>query len=657
VSCCQPAAPPQAAAPWGRLIAALFVAGNSMVLSLAINISDLEPPERRLLHVALLLATVLVVGLVGGFLGRAVSQGLRAGRLGIEGLFASGITGATAYSTFSLWTGDGPTYFEVVSILLVIYALSAQIKQRSQAQLQAALRAAMPQAETCWLVRAVGQAPERVAVAQVKVGQSVRVEAGEVIPVDGVILSGEAFINEANLTGDGLCRSRRSGDAVLAGSRNVDGELVLRATVDGNARQLDRLFFEVGQAGAARFGLASQVEQVASWFFFVVAAAALATFGGWWVCRGLTPAFLNAMAVLLVACPCALGFATPIGFWTAAIRLARCKLYTRSSFAIERLAAVDQVLFDKTGTLTAFDPAVCQIHCLPAAVLQGALVEPAYLHAMIRATQSLSDHPIARIFHAMPQDPAAIVLTPISARIVPGCGIEGVFAPSARHQTLKIGDLERLASPADRPRFASALAQFAPGSHVLAIYVDGVAAALAEVIDRPIDKAAEIFEGLKAMHIGCSICSGDDGRRLGYFSGVEATGNMLPDDKTQRVEHLQGLGRRVCFVGDGINDAPAMSRSHASVGISSGTSLAIAAADFTLAQADLIHLPEAIRICRQTLKVVRSNLWFAVVYNTLGIGVAAAGLLHPVFAALWMVAASLTVTLRSAKLLNSPPSV
>ncbi len=651
MSCCQPT--PTAAAPatsWVKLIAALVVAGNAMLWSLAVNPSELQPQERRGLHAALGLAALLVVGLCGGPLGRALWQNLRARRLGVEGLFATGMLGATATSCVSLWRGDGPTYFEVVGILVGIYALSARIKQAAQAQLQAALTAAIPAMDACLLLPTDGGPPRRVPVVQIKAGDIVAVAAGETIPIDGNILVGEAFINEASLTGEGLCRARGVGDGVGAGSRNVDGTLQIRAAVAGSARAMDRLFAAVRKGSTAREGLAGQAERLAGPFFFVVIGVATATFAGWGWAQGWEPAFLHAMAVLLVACPCALGFATPVGMWTAVVRLAQLKVHTRNLLAVERLAEVDHLLFDKTGTLTTVDPQVGQLLHLPKSPL------PAVdLTARIAATQALSDHPIARAFVAGAAPAAPEGLRPTSTRVLPGRGIEAQFVDARGTTTLRLGDLQRLASAADHQAFAPLLARLPTGSHVIAIYVDGVAAALAQVIDAPVAKLNETFAALQAMGVQCAVCSGDDAARLAPFAALPTTGSMRPEDKSARVLQLQRQGHRVAFVGDGLNDAAALAQSHASLAIAGGTSLAIAAADFTLAQGDLVALPAAIAICRQTLKVVRSNLKFAAAYNLLGMGVAAAGVLHPVFAALLMVAASLTVTLRSARLLHMDP--
>ena len=649
MTCCSTAT--QTPVPAGRsvwrLLIAVFLAGNCMVLSLSVNISELTATERYGLHGALMAITGVVILLVGGRLASRLAIGRRwhfAAICNIEALFATGILGASAYSLHTVWCGTGDVYFEVICILLVIYAASSEVKEASQQRTLRALRAALPSADVATCVSPCGAKPRAVPIASIAVGDHIVVHAGEILPVDGIVLGGVAFINEATLTGEGFCVRRGRGDRVRAGTQDLDGCLHIRATARGAARQLDQIAAEVMKGLSERGPLERQADRAARWFFPVISITAATTFLCWWRYGNPTEAFLNAVAVLLVACPCALGFATPVGLWAAWIKLARLGIVPRDTASIERLAAVDTVLFDKTGTLTHVEMMARACKILP-----GSTWTEAQAVALACAAQTMSNHPIARAFAATPRrDDLTLPYRPLSLRLLPGRGIEVcVVNPlGGQRLCLRLGDPARLAVPMSAA-LAAAVAALSPGARPLALFINDRAVAVFELVERSVAGTAAALMQLTSLGLVCSVCSGDVVARLKPWNPYLPQGLMTAGDKAAQVRHLAAQGKRVCFVGDGINDAPALAQSHVSLAIASGARLASLAADFTLPHGALPHLPEAIIIARTAMRLLRSNLALAAVYNAVGIALAAAGQLHPVFAAVLMLGSSLTVTWRA----------
>lgn len=681
-----------AAAPIGwRLLAGLFIAGNSMALSLAVNLAEVSASERTYLHAALAISTVVTASLCGPVLLQALRASWSKRQFGVESLFVTGIVGAAGYSGVNAWRTTGDVYFEVVNILLALYALANGLKQLSQNQLQQALLAAMPQADRCRRLLAPREAVvagkaalgplsttrayEDIEVAQLKSGDIVEVGAQQRIPISGTIAAGAAFINEATLTGEGFCVSRGEGDAVQAGTFCMDGTLLICASADGGRGRLDSLFAQMLAGSSKRARVEQLVQRVARIFFPIVASAATATFLFWLYASNVTTAFLHAMAVLLVACPCALGFATPIGLWTAVVRLGRLGIHTRNTAAVEALAQIDTVVFDKTGTLTQVQPSVQRLHVLPPCPYAAAQIAQ-----MAAAAQSASDHPVAAAFAQPAKTMHENPWTVTQVRILPGRGItvQLQHASSKQSVAVTVGAAERLLpeaalvpmsaavhgpeivddamSPAflaeQQAAYAQVRSQLAPGARAVAIFIEAKLAAVAEVVDTPLPDAQQALSRLKEVHINSIISSGDSSNRLHAFASVERLGDMQPEDKLRHVQALQQAGHSVCFVGDGVNDAAAMATSQTSFAIDKGAAWAQLSADFSLPQSSVTHLADAVVIARQTMRCVRGNLYFAASYNGLGMLVAAAGYMHPVFATVLMLCSSLFVTLRSSALLQ-----
>jgi heavy metal translocating P-type ATPase len=619
-----------------RLALAVAVAMQSMVLGLAVNLSPPFGKARPVLHGLLAALAALVFLLAGLPLLREAWARAREGRASIEQFFLAGIAGAFAASVHSSLTGQGAIYYEVVALLVAIHTLGSLLAERRRAAALASAGALRREFDACTLLR--GEREELAPSSAVKPGDRVLVRPGEGVPVDGRVARGAALVRETPLTGEAFPVARREGDRVLAGSHVLDQAIVVEATAPGDARGLDALLASVERARLRPSALQREADRLTAWFLPTVLALAGATFAGWGLARGWVTGLFHGLAVLVVACPCAMGLATPIGVWSALAALAKRGLAASGGDFVEKLAGVDAVVFDKTGTLSEEELRLVDFRALPGA-------DRARLKARVAALQSASAHPMARAFRgeeaggAAPDGPV---------EILPGVGIAGRVRDGAGAERLEVGN-EGLLSAADREAFAPIRAgrdAGAPWSHELFVREGGRPAAVALLRESFRESAARALGELGAMGLRVVVMTGDRAESARGLPG-EVHAGLSPLDKERLLGEMRARGCRALYVGDGINDSPAIGRAHASVALASGSALAREAADAQLCSGNLAAIPEAIAIGRATVRGVRQNLLWALAYNAVGLALAAAGALHPVVAALLMMASSLTVTGRA----------
>ena len=625
-----------------RLGVSLLVVGQSMTFGLALNLhDDVTPSVRWVAQSLLLCATLLVVALLGSPLIRAAWYELRRGRLTIEALFLLTMTGAMAASLQAHLTGRGKIYFEVVSVLLVVYTLGKVIGARSRAAAVAGSRAWADQLATARLVDAAGRA-RTVPVADVRPGDVIEVHPGETIAVDGLLHDGVGFVSEAPVSGEPFAVVRRPGDRVLAGTASHDATLRIEATAAGTDRQVDRLLAAVESARDRPLSLQSRADGIGRVFFPLVVLTAAGTFVYWIRTTGWEDGLFNAMSVLLVACPCAIGLATPIVVWAALGRLAERGLVVRSGDAVERLAAINRVLFDKTGTLTDDRFALVDVVTAPG-------FDRAAVLGWLSLVESHSSHPVAKPFARLPRRPSpGGDPRVVSLRVVPGCGLEAEIAePDGAQHSVRVGRPEWVGP------IPAALTPRADG-HRVAMSIDGELSAVAVVAEQLRDSVHEMLAEFRRLGLPVEVLTGDTAERTAALGLPPARTGLLPDDKRAAVAEITAAGGRPLFVGDGINDAAALAAAHAGVALASGTDLAVGAADVTLYHDDLRVLPWAVELCREAVQAVRRNLCRALCYNLIGMALAAAGVLHPVVAAVLMVASSLSLVVSSARVGVTP---
>jgi heavy metal translocating P-type ATPase len=632
-----------------RLGIGLIVVAQSMIFGLALNLHDDVPSTVRLVTQSLILAaTLVVVVLLGGPLFRVAWHELRRGRLTIEALFVLTMSGAMAASLQAFITGRGKIYFEVVSVLLVVYTLGKVIGARSRAAALAGSRAWAGQLATCRLIDAHGRT--RVArVAEVLPGDVVEVNPGETFAVDGVIRNGTGFVSEAAVSGEPFAVVRRPGDRVLAGAASHDATFRVEATAEGTDRQIDRLLAAVNEASDRPVSLQARADRLGRWFLPLVVFTALGTFAYWTFLtpEGWESGLFNAMSVLLVACPCVIGLATPIVVWSALGRLAERGVIVRAGDAVERLAEVDRVMLDKTGTLTDDTLALLDI----ATTATGS--ERAELLGWLAVVQERSRHPVARPFAQLPrpfapgEEPRVLAL-----RVVAGCGVEAKIETPATRHIIHIGTPDWIASLVHNSNSVLP-AQLKAEGHRVDVALDGELVAVAVLAEHLRDSAATALAEFHRLGLPVEVLTGDTVDRAATLN-LPARAGLLPTDKHAAVEEAKIAGGKPLFVGDGINDASALASAHAGIALSSGTDIAVAAADITLYHTDLRVLPWAVELSREAVWMARRNLYRALCYNLIGMTLAACGVLHPVVAAVLMVVSSLTLVFASTRVGVTP---
>lgn len=641
---CHPVAPASAApsggvrtGDWMRVAFAGLIAAQSMIFGMAINLSPPEGRARVVLHAILAGSAVLVFALVGWPLLVAATRSAVAGRVTFEQFFMIGILSAFGASLVCTITGEGHVYYEVVAILLAIYTFGRIIAdQRKSAALDAA-RTLGREFERCERVLRDGSA-ESVRVEEVSVGDVIRVAAGSGIPIDGEILQGAGYVVETPLTGEPFPVVKRVGDSVFAGSQTVDSSFEVRASVAGQARRLDQIFSRVRAARDNPAHVQREADRLVSWFLPVVLVVAAVTFAYWASRSGWETGLFNALAVILVACPCSMGLATPIGIWSALADLAKRGVVASTSDLIEQLAKVDVVLFDKTGTLGEADLEMVDFVALDTVNRKRVLSE-------VAALEAASQHPIARAFRGT--KPAGAVH---GFRLIPGVGIAGEVADDSERVPISVGNSDLLSAEysAVATELRSSLkAQPEDAAREVFVLRRGQLVAMAVLRERMRDSALPSIRELEEGGIQVAILTGDRlaGASIHGLPNVHA--GLSPEDKVLQVREFQARGATVLFVGDGVNDAPALACADASLAISGGSGLAEQSAMGELVGGDLRSVAYAITRSRTAIRTLRQNLWFAAAYNIIAISLAALGVLHPVAAALIMLVSSFTVSTRA----------
>ncbi|MBW8269817.1 heavy metal translocating P-type ATPase [Caldovatus aquaticus] len=577
---------------------------------------------------------------------RAGWAALRAGTGNMDLLVAIGTSAAWGLSAWLLLTSGphhGPQhhglYFEASAVVIFFVLLGKHLEARAKRATGAAIRALLAlRPQTARRLDAAGMETE-VPVGLLRPGDRVVIRPGERIPVDGRVLEGRSGVDESALTGESRPVEKDPGDAVATGTVALDGRLVVEATAVGADTTLARVAALVEAAQASRAPVQRLVDRVSAVFVPVVVAIAALTLAGWLLAgAGAERAVLNAVAVLVIACPCALGLATPAAIMAGTGAAARAGILVRDAEAIERAGDVTLVAFDKTGTLTEGRPRLAAVHPAPGVTEAEAL-------GLAAALQAGSEHPLARavLERMCPAAPAE------QFRALPGRGVEGAVAG----RRLLLGSerlrAERGADPA--PALAAAAAAEAAQGRTLSWLIEDGAAprvlALLAFEDAPKPGAEAAIAGLKRMGVRVAMISGDSraaaeavARRLGLD---DVAAEVLPADKAARVAAWRAQGHRVAMVGDGVNDAPALAAADLGIAMGTGTDVAIEAAGITLLRGDPALVPAALEVTRRTLRKIQQNLAWAFAYNVVGLPLAALGLLSPVLAGAAMALSSVSV--------------
>ena len=525
----------------------------------------------------------------------------------------------------------------IIAILATGRAVEAKARSSAASAMHSLLSLRPPTARV--VTGPTDDVGELVAPESVPVGALIRVRPGEAVPLDGTVVEGWSPVDESMLTGEPLPVDRMPGSAVTGGTRNGSGSLVVRVGAVASESVLAHLQTMVEDAQQGRAPLQQLADRISSVFVPVVLAGSALTFLGWWLVGGNPgQAVLSALAVLLVACPCAMGLAAPVAMMVGSGRAAAMGIFIRSSEVLERLAKVDSVAFDKTGTLT-------ERHAEVAGVVAAAGWTDAGVLSMAASVEAESEHPIASAVQAAATDGWS---TATGVRSIAGVGVVGTVDGAV----VAVGRLVLDEVPVEMA--PEVTRRYQRGETVVMVERGGVVVGAIAVATPLRPEARAAVDQLRAMELGSAILSGDSRPAVGTVAGelgIEAEhGALSPGGKVEEVARLRADGHRVVMVGDGVNDAPALAAAEVGCAIGSGSDIALANSDVALLGNDLRGVPAAIGVARSTYAVVVQNFGWAMGYNLAALPLAAAGLLDPVVAAFAMGLSSVLVVLNSLRL-------
>jgi heavy metal translocating P-type ATPase len=673
-----------------RLGSAIFFTMNVMVFSMALWTQDVYGESSGELAGSLhelwrwggLLFSAPVLLLLGGPLLDSAITDLRRGAISADLLLLSGIFAAFLLSLRSVLAGAGHVYFEVVCVVLVAVTLGRWLEATGKLKTTQALRSldkllpatvrrvataspscllAPRQDPTertlveCFASQALAPlattAESETSLAEVAIGDVVRVLPGERIPVDGVIRRNHAAIDEQIVTGESQPAIKEPGDRVLAGTLNLDGDLLIQVTTEPRDGTLQRLIDAVCRAAMSRSRLQQMGDRLAAVFLPAVILLAAATFGWHAYARGIEQGVLTGLAVLLIACPCALGIATPMALWVVMGRAAQAGVLFRHGDAIQQLARVRAVCFDKTGTLTTGDSDVVEFVVDAECNQEKALDAAGRLAA--GSTHGLSRSVRRYVCESRGRDrmgeTAVLSLRTLPGRGVQGCvtGIPGPVCLGSPRWMRELG-LEVGAGLRDRLEENQAA-----GRPLACVGWGGRVQGMFAFDEQLREEAAATLQDLRQSQLHITVLTGDHairGALLQRTLGLDVASELLPEDKAAAIDHTRRRFGPVAMVGDGLNDAPALVMADVGIALGCGADVSRDAAQVCLLGNDLRQIGWSIRLASQAVRSVRVNLFWAFAYNVLGIAVAAAGYLNPVWAAGAMVASSLLVVSNSLRL-------
>ena len=605
-----------------------------------------------------LLATPVV--LWGGWpFFRLALASFRSLNLNMFSLIGLGTAAAYGFSLFAFFLpgwipksfksgGMVPLYFEAAAVITTLVLLGQVLELRARSQTGAAIKALLRlQPDTAWRIRN-GQ-EEKVALDQVQVGDQLRVKPGEKIPVDGSVLSGESTVDEAMLTGEPLPASKAGGDRLSAGTINQSGSLLMRADKVGKDTLLAHIVELVAQAARSRAPVQRLADQVAAWFVPLVVAVAVAAFIGWALFGPeprLAHALVAAVSVLIIACPCALGLATPMSITVGIGRGAGYGVLVKDAATLEQLSRVNTLVVDKTGTLTEGRPSVQDV--VPATGFSET-----QLLQYAASLDALSSHPLSAAVVKAAKDRQLELLPVEGFSAIAGRGVQGVVSG----QTCLLGNEALFTTGIPEELLASAATLRSAGKTVMLLSIDGKLAGLIAAADRIKDSARAAIRDLQELGLTVVMLSGDSratAEAVAIELGItEVHAGVFPEDKYRHVQDLQARDRIVAMAGDGINDAAALAQANVGIAMGDGSDIAMQSAGIVLVKGDLRGIVQGVRLSRATLRNIRQNLFFAFIYNFVGVPLAA-GIFYPLTG--WLLSpmiASLAMSLSSVSVISN----
>jgi heavy metal translocating P-type ATPase len=610
-----------------------------------------------------LLFSLPVMAWLGRPLGRNALDQLKRGQLSTDLLLMTGVLAAFGYSVISTVRGLGHVYYEVSCVILVLVTLGRWLEATGRRQASEALHALetlLP--ETAHRVQYVGQSypslAERtdghassfeemtVPLSEVAVGDHLHVRATERIPVDGRLVRGTATVDEQFFTGESWPVSKHPGNSLLGGTLNLDGDLLIEVTAPPKQGALGRLVEAVREAQSAKGHYEQLADRCSRVFFPLIGVIAIGTAIWHGLSSGPEAAILNSLAVVLIACPCALALATPLAVWVALGTAARHGVLLHGGEALEQLANVDALRFDKTGTLTTGSPSVRHFACED-------LSERSEVLRRTAALTETSTHIFSRSIRAFVETTELIPALD-TVRSIPGRGI--VATLTHEWGDVSLGSLRLMQEQGLLlgPKIAAAVPQLDQESEsCVVIGWGGKVRGLFLLREELRPEVLELIAACRDLNLNVAVLTGDlasRGASLAHEIGMTVTSELLPEDKLTAIRQLQRSGICVGMVGDGVNDAPALALADVGIAMGCGTDVTRETADVCLIRDDLRMIPWSIGYARRAVTTIRQNLFWSFAYNGIGVVLAACGWLHPAIAAAFMVISSLMVLGNSLRL-------
>jgi Cu+-exporting ATPase len=582
----------------------------------------------------------------------------------MDNLISMGSLAAFGWSIYANSTGIGDVYTEVAAGVIFFVILGRFLETRAKAKASNALSSLLALgSKEVTIIR--GGFPLIVSIDQLQIGDEFEIRPGDRIATDGIVISGESTVDNSMLTGESKPVDVAPGSQVIGASLNHNGRLVVRATRIGSDTELARITSMVISAQGTKAPIQRLADRISAVFVPIVTVLAIGTFAGWYFTGStLTQSISIAITVLVIACPCALGLATPVALLVASGRGALRGIVIREPRVLEVARKVDTVLFDKTGTLT---EGVMNVQQVALSFTAGKVLGTSFASILTDekilssalAIESLNSHPVAISISKYALSNGASKLEVNEFSVTPGAGAAGRVQIGQHSPVVLIGSPAAVAHSATafHAEIKQAIEQGeAAGLTIAVLAWDGVALAVFAVGDQLKDNAAETVSSLRARGITPWLVTGDSSQVAANVASVvgidsaHVVSNALPETKLEIVEKLKSDGRTVLMIGDGINDAAALTEADLSMAMGTGTDTAINSADITLMQTGLNNVVEALKLSTKTMKIIRLNMGWALIYNVIGLPIAAAGLLTPLYAAAAMAASSVLVVTNSLRI-------
>jgi P-type Cu+ transporter len=525
--------------------------------------------------------------------------------------------------------GYPDVYFEAAAAITTLVLLGQVMELRARSRTSAAIRALLDLTPKAARLLALDGSEKDIPLDQVKPGDRLRVRPGETVPVDGVVLEGRSSVDESMITGESVPVGKEANSKVIGATINSTGSFIMRAERVGSDTLLARIVQLVGQAQRSRAPIQHLADRVAAWFVPAVVAIAVVTFFAWFLFGPqprLANAVVNAVAVLIIACPCALGLATPMAIMVGTGRGAHAGVLIKNAEALETLEKVDTIVVDKTGTLTEGKPKLSAISALQSGEENEVL-------RLAASLERASEHPLGAAIVAAAHERSLGLSDASDFSYIAGKGIRG----TVEGRQVAVGNQSLMSDiGASTPGKNAVLTGSAPGATTLIVAIDGKYAGSLSVADQIKESTPEALRGLKQLGVHVVMLTGDNRATAEAISDKlglthdEFEAEVLPERKAEVIRKLQGQGRVVAMAGDGINDAPALAQADVGIAMGTGTDVAMESGGITLVKGDLTGILRARKLSQATMRNIRQNLFFAFIYNAVGVPIAA-GVLYPFF--------------------------